>query len=78
MICYWLGVMAVTIFGNIPLNNILYAFDVNSAQSADLTKQQQAFESRWNTLNTIRTIASIGSLGLMVMACIVHKLDYNN
>jgi uncharacterized membrane protein len=69
-ICYWLGVMCVTIFGNVPLNNMLDLFDLNNASPLDITNKRLAFENKWNNLNTIRTISSIASLILLLLACL--------
>jgi uncharacterized membrane protein len=67
-ILYLAGVMAVTVAGNIPLNNMLDKFDLANASAEKITAMRQAFENKWNNLNTIRTIASFISLLLVLLS----------
>ena len=67
---YLIGVFGVTIFGNIPLNNMLEKFNLLNASKDSISLQRTLFEGRWNNLNTIRTISSILSLVLIIIACI--------
>jgi uncharacterized membrane protein len=69
-ICYLLGTMAVTIFGNVPLNESLAAFDTSNASTNKLSEHRIAFESKWNKLHLIRTIAACISLVLVLLACL--------
>lgn len=69
-IFYLCGVMAVTVFGNIPLNQTLDKFNLDKATPEEIYKLRLAFESKWNSLNTIRTVASFISLLLILIACI--------
>ena len=71
---YFIGVLGVTIFGNIPLNNALADFNLNSASAGAMAAQRAKFEGRWNNLNIIRTIASVLSVMLVIIACLAsHK-----
>jgi uncharacterized membrane protein len=72
-ILYLAGVMAVTIFGNIPLNETLDKFEIQNASASEITRQRLAFEAKWNGLNTIRTIFCIISLLLVLFACIYKE-----
>lgn len=72
-ILYICGVMAVTIFGNIPLNETLDKFNLAKATPEEIYKLRLAFEARWNSLNTIRTLTSFVSLLLILIACINTK-----
>ncbi|MBV7533713.1 DUF1772 domain-containing protein [Chitinophaga sp. sic0106] len=65
---YYIGVMGVTIVGNIPLNNMLEAFSVQGAGTEELRQMRAQFEGRWNTLNHIRTLCSLGSFVLTLIA----------
>jgi uncharacterized membrane protein len=67
---YLLGVMGVTIFGNIPLNNALEAFNLESASSQDMAKARANFETRWNLLNHVRAIAGTIAIILFIKACL--------
>lgn len=67
---YYLGVMAVTLLGNIPLNEALEALQLPSLTAEEMATFRQGFERKWNNLNTIRTGCSLLSFALMVMACL--------
>jgi uncharacterized membrane protein len=67
-ILYLAGVMAVTIAGNIPLNNMLDKFDLANASTEKISAMRQAFENKWNNLNTVRTVSSFLSLVLVLIA----------
>jgi uncharacterized membrane protein len=69
-VVYLAGVFAVTIFGNVPLNESLDAFALRTASPADIAAQRIAFEKPWNTLNMIRTVASSLSVVLVIIACL--------
>jgi len=67
---YLIGVLGVTIFGNVPLNDSLAAFQLDSASVNEIAEARSRFENRWNSLNTIRTVASSFSIILIILACI--------
>jgi uncharacterized membrane protein len=67
---YYIGVMGVTIVGNIPLNNMLEAFSVQGAGMEDLRLMRGQFELKWNTLNHIRTLCSLVSFILTLISLI--------
>lgn len=69
-IVYGVGVMGVTIVGNIPLNQALDAFDLSTASADEMARQRSQFEIPWNRLNMIRTISSGLALVLVIVACI--------
>jgi uncharacterized membrane protein len=68
ILSYYIGVMGVTIVGNIPLNNMLEAFSVQGAGIEELRQMRAQFELRWNTLNHIRTLCSLVSFILTLIA----------
>jgi uncharacterized membrane protein len=70
---YLVAVFGVTIFGNVPLNNALDAFHLQSATAQEIAAQRAKFEAAWNNLNMIRTIASILAIVLVIIACIIPK-----
>ncbi|MBD3581334.1 anthrone oxygenase family protein [Flavobacterium selenitireducens] len=61
---YWTGVMGVTVFANVPLNNMLDAQDLSSQ---NLKTLRDAFEAAWNRWNIIRAIASVATIGLLIV-----------
>jgi len=69
---YVFGVFGVTMFGNVPLNNALDAFNIPAASPAELSAMRLRLEGPWNSLNNIRTLANILSLMLVIAACMVH------
>ncbi|MCW9705515.1 DUF1772 domain-containing protein [Fodinibius salsisoli] len=70
-IVYWVGVIGVTISGNVPLNNKLESFQLASVSEDDMFKIREGFESRWNRLNHVRTIASTVTLVLTITATLL-------
>ncbi len=69
-VVYLLGVLGVTIFGNVPLNEALDAFPLSSASAAEMAAQRARFEGPWNGLNTVRTLASTLAIILVILACL--------
>ena len=69
-IVYLVGVLGVTILGNIPLNEGLDSFNVQTASLEEIAAQRATFEGPWNKLHTIRTLASILALILVIVACL--------
>lgn len=74
-VVYLMGVMGVTIFGNVPLNDALDAFSLEHASAERLRMQRMAFEGRWNALNTLRTIAATTSIVLVGLALLQRSSD---
>jgi uncharacterized membrane protein len=70
---YAIGVVGITFGGNIPLNNMLDAFDVNNANENAMMKLRTAFESKWNNLNNIRTVFAILSFATLILMLLVKK-----
>lgn len=68
-IIYILGVLGVTIAGNIPLNNSLEKFNVLRSTGEAITAQRLGFEKQWNSLNLVRTTTSILATILLIVAC---------
>lgn len=69
-IIYLLGTFGVTVFGNVPLNNMLDRFDLESASEEETGRQRLNFEGLWNNLNTIRTVSSMLALIFVVIGCL--------
>lgn len=67
-VLYAVGVFGVTIFGNVPLNNMLGCFNMATATPQDISSLRERFESPWNKLNLIRTIAAVLSFLLAVLS----------
>ncbi len=69
-ILYMAGVMAVTFFGNVPINNTLEVLEIESLSLEQIASFRLGFESKWNNLNMIRTICSSLSFVLLIIACL--------
>ena len=69
-VIYAIGVLGITFFGNIPLNNSLATFNVDSSSISELARFRLHFELPWNKLHLIRTIASVLSFILVILACL--------
>jgi len=69
-VVYLAGTFGVTMFGNVPLNDALDAFNLSSASAQELAAQRARFEGPWNNLNIIRTIAGVAALVLIILACL--------
>lgn len=65
---YAIGVFGVTMFGNVPLNNMIARFDLNTATPEDILSLRERFEIPWNKLNLIRTLAAVLSFLLAVLS----------
>lgn len=70
---YAVGVFGVTMFGNVPLNEVLDKFNLGSASAEEISTQRAMFEAPWNWLHNIRTLGALISLVLAVAACIFHS-----
>ncbi|MFK8005374.1 MAG: DUF1772 domain-containing protein [Saprospiraceae bacterium] len=66
-IIYLVGTLGVTIFGNVPLNNIVEALDLSTFTEEDYKNARQVYEGKWNQLNLIRTIAALISFFLILI-----------
>ena len=72
-IAYGAGTFGVTIFGNVPLNNMLDTFHIQAVSAETLSQQRAMFEKPWNQLHAVRTIANVIALVLVLLACIVKQ-----
>lgn len=72
---YVLGVLGVTVGGNIPLNNELAAFDLAAAADGAAARQRAAYEGPWNRWHTIRTVAAVAALAVTGLAALLDPED---
>ena len=73
-VIYWIGVFGVTVFGNIPLNEILDKINLESITSEEIKALRTSIEVKWNNLNLIRSISSgITFLLLIVSSVFLSK-----
>ncbi len=67
-IIYLAGVIGITFFGNVPLNNALDALDIQRLTIIELKNAREMFETSWNRFNLIRTLSSLIAFVLYVVA----------
>ena len=70
---YFFGVLLVTMFGNVPLNDLLDKTDLSKASFEELKLLRNRFEAKWNRLHFIRTISSVISFLLLILTLLVKK-----
>ncbi len=68
---YFVGVAIVTIFGNVPLNEMLDKSDLASSSLGELKALREKFEKPWTRLHWIRTISSGISFILLLIATLL-------
>jgi len=71
VIIYWVGVFFVTVFGNIPLNEILDKRNLSVMNPNDLSLLRDSIENRWNNFNLIRSISSALSFLLLIISYVL-------
>lgn len=61
------GAFLVTLWGNIPLNNILDAADLSAIGQDDAETLRAKVEVSWNNFNLIRTVSSFVAFVLLLL-----------
>lgn len=67
-IVYTVGVLLVTIFGNVPLNELLDKTTIATASTEDLQNLRATFETKWNQFHAIRTVTATIAFVLLVIS----------
>ena len=73
VLLYFFGVVLVTIFGNVPLNDILDKTALGKTSVEELKGLRDRFEVKWNRLHVIRTISAVISFLLLILTLLVKK-----
>tara|TARA_R110002167_G_scaffold358364_2_gene574393 strand:+ start:1364 stop:1864 length:501 start_codon:yes stop_codon:yes gene_type:complete len=71
---YFLGVVLVTLFGNVPLNEALDKADLSTATNEGLRTLRNAFEMKWNRFHLIRTLSATTSF-LVLLISLLHTAN---
>ena len=66
-----IGVTCITLFGNVPLNEMLDKVDLSTSTPEELNTLREKFERPWRQWHMVRTITSIASFGLLVLSLLV-------
>ena len=72
---YVLGVLGVTIGGNVPLNDALDSFDLAGADDQAIGNRRRTYQTPWNRWHHLRTAANLGSFALATAAAIVAAAE---
>lgn len=67
VLIYFLGVILVTVFGNVPLNEILDKSNLETLNRTELRELREAFEHKWNQLHLVRTFTSLASFITLII-----------
>lgn len=67
---YIIGTLGVTMFGNVPMNNVVDVMNLSTFTPADFKEARTAYEVRWNQLNLLRTVAALASFVLVLLAAL--------
>lgn len=73
LVTYWIGVFGTTVFGNIPLNEILDKVNLESINLEEITALRTRIEVKWNKLNLIRSISSGITFVLLIISYLFLK-----
>ncbi len=68
-----LGVVFVTVFKNVPLNEVLDKTDLAAASVEELKVLRQKFENPWRQWHLVRTISSISSFALLLIGLLLNN-----
>jgi len=72
-ILFFVGIGLVTIFGNVPLNELLDHSNLESLSKIELQELRNKFEEPWNRWHTIRTLASFSAFVLLIIGMLYTK-----
>lgn len=72
-ILYVFGVTLVTIFGNVPLNEMLEETELTSVSVDALKDLRTDFETKWNAFHLIRSISSCLSFLLLTITLLIKN-----
>ncbi len=70
---YFLGVILVTILGNIPLNEMIEKIDFSNISESKIENYRKRFEVKWNRWHLIRTVTSFLSFLLLLVVLIISQ-----
>ncbi len=75
-IIYIVGLLGITGFGNVPMNNTLDAINLSKLTLEQLRETRLAYETKWNQYHLIRTAFSVISFALLLWASKAHVYQY--
>lgn len=72
-ILFFIGIGLVTIFGNVPLNEVLDNSTLEVLSKVELQELRDKFEKPWNRLHIIRTLSSFSAFLLLIIGMLYSK-----
>ncbi|WP_299212575.1 DUF1772 domain-containing protein [uncultured Aquimarina sp.] len=72
-ILFFMGIGLITIFKNVPLNDILENSTLENLSTSELKDLRQRFENPWNRWHTIRTLTSFSAFILLITGMLYSK-----
>lgn len=72
-ILFFIGIGLVTIFGNVPLNEVLDKSNLEALSNVELQELRDKFEQPWNRLHIIRTLSSFSAFVLLIIGMLYSK-----
>ena len=72
-IIFFIGIGLLTVFGNVPLNEMLDNSNLESLSKLELQTLRNNFEKPWNRWHTLRTASSIVSFLLLIVGTLYLK-----
>ncbi|MEO1418657.1 MAG: DUF1772 domain-containing protein [Bacteroidota bacterium] len=72
-ILFFVGIGLVTIFGNVPLNEILDKSNLSTLTETELGALRKKFEQPWNRWHTVRTVTSFLAFVLLLLGLVYTK-----
>ena len=72
-ILFFIGIGLVTIFGNVPLNEVLDKTNLEALSKIELQELRNKFEQPWNRWHTIRTLSSFSAFVLLIAGMLYSK-----
>ena len=70
---YFAGLGLVTIFGNVPLNEVLDKSNLEVLSKIELQELRNKFEQPWNRWHTLRTLSSFGAFVFLILGMLYTK-----
>lgn len=68
-----MGVFAITVLGNIPLNEILDKSFLDDMSPNRLKHLRKGIEDKWNNFNLIRSVSSILAFVLLILSYLLES-----
>lgn len=72
-ILFFFGIGLVTIFGNVPLNEVLNKSNLEVLSKVELQELRNKFEQPWNRWHTIRTLTSFSTFVLLIIGMLLYS-----